>query len=152
VYELRGVIATQAVLAPVAAAFDVQPVPLRVGDLWLLPLTDERYRRVTGASTFLCSSVEVPPVLAELMIRCSAAGPVAYVQADCFGGECAQMAHVWWEGELAMGPLSMEPGAEYDPSPISQALRTLGVERGGWFDEFDMVGLGRHRETADWLG
>lgn len=151
-YVLRGVIAAEAVLAPVAAVFDVRPVPLRGGGLCLLPLTDERFSRVTGGRhVFVCGSAEVPPMFAELMAECSAAGPLAFVEADFFGGEGAQIARVWWDGELAMGPLTMEPGDEYDPSPISQALRTLGVERGGSFDEFDVVGLGRHRETEDWL-
>ena len=36
-------------------------------------------------------------------------------------------------------------------SPISQALRALGVRRGTHFDEFDAVGLGRCRDTEDWL-
>src|SRR3989440_7835863 len=34
---------------------------------------------------------------------------------------------------------------------FNQALRQLGVPRGAAFDEFEAVGLGRHRHTEDWL-
>lgn len=30
------------------------------------------------------------------------------------------------------------------------ALRQIGVTRGAAFDEFEAVGLGRHRHTGDW--
>jgi hypothetical protein len=151
-YELRGVIAAEEVLAPVADVFDVRPVALRGGRLWLLPLTDDRYRTVTGTrNTFLCTDDDLPAMFTELLVTCSMAGPIAFVEADFFGGEGAQAARVWWEGELAMGPLFMSPGEEYDPTPISQALLTLGVGGGGRFDAFELVGLGWHRETEDWV-
>jgi hypothetical protein len=35
--------------------------------------------------------------------------------------------------------------------PLNRALRELGVARGEAFDEFDAVGLGKHRHTEDWL-
>ena len=36
-------------------------------------------------------------------------------------------------------------------SPISRALRRLGVDKATHVDEFDAVGLGRFRDTAGWL-
>ncbi|MFJ8909918.1 hypothetical protein [Amycolatopsis sp. NPDC102389] len=33
----------------------------------------------------------------------------------------------------------------------AEALRRLGVLKGDHFDEFDAVGLGRHRNNDDWL-
>ncbi|WP_327307066.1 hypothetical protein OG730_29420 [Streptomyces sp. NBC_01298] len=36
-------------------------------------------------------------------------------------------------------------------SPISQALRRLGARRSLGEDEFDAVGLSRHRDTSDWM-
>jgi hypothetical protein len=34
--------------------------------------------------------------------------------------------------------------------PVDAALRALGICRTGDLDEFDRVGLGRHRSTQEW--
>ncbi|MFC3891451.1 hypothetical protein ACFOWZ_08180 [Lentzea rhizosphaerae] len=64
----------------------------------------------------------------------------------------ADRAQVREQGRSVLGPLVLE---EDDPvpdvSPISLALRRLGVEKGEPHDEFDAVGLGRHRSTSAWL-
>ncbi|MEU3621863.1 hypothetical protein BS329_02420 [Amycolatopsis coloradensis] len=57
-------------------------------------------------------------------------------------------------GESVLGPLHLAED-EPDPaagSPISRALRRLGVLKGDHFGEFAAVGLGRRRDTDDWLG
>jgi hypothetical protein len=79
-------------------------------------------------------------------------GPIAYVEADYFGGTGEQRAAVWDAGALVFGPLHLP---EYEPfpaegSPVSQALRRLGVEAGEAFDEFDAAGLQAHRQTEEW--
>ncbi|UMP00465.1 hypothetical protein [Amycolatopsis sp. EV170708-02-1] len=87
------------------------------------------------------------------LAACSQDGAVAYVEAEYFGGTGTQSAQVWERGETVLGPLHVgedEPGPA-DGSPISQALRRLGVLKGDHFDEFDAAGLGRHRVTDDWL-
>ncbi len=94
------------------------------------------------------SSVPSSDVLAEW----SLSGPVALVEAEFFGGCGTQRAQVWEHGRSVLGPLVLE---EDDPvpavTPISLALRRLGVEKGSHYDEFDAVGLGRHRSTARWV-
>ncbi|WP_340687362.1 hypothetical protein LCL61_14860 [Amycolatopsis coloradensis] len=87
------------------------------------------------------------------LAECSEHGAVAYVEAEYFGGAGTQSAQVWDGGERVLGPLHLAEGeaAPAGGSPISQALRRLGVVKGDHFDEFDAVGLGRHRDTRDWL-
>lgn len=34
---------------------------------------------------------------------------------------------------------------------VNRASRCLGVDRGDEFDEFEALGLGRHRGTEEWL-
>ena len=38
-----------------------------------------------------------------------------------------------------------------DRGAINVALKFLGAEAGESFDEFEAVGLGRHRNTDDWV-
>ncbi|MCZ1009547.1 hypothetical protein [Streptomyces lydicus] len=83
----------------------------------------------------------------------SAAGPVAYVEAEYFGGVGEQQAAVWDGGALVLGPLHAQEGRAFPPagSPISQALRRLGVVAGAGEDEFSAVGLDRHRDGRAWI-
>lgn len=81
-------------------------------------------------------------------------GPIAYAEAEYFGGTGEQRAAVWDAGALVLGPLHLP---EYEPfpaegSPLSQALRRLGATAGEDFDEFRAVGLRRHRHTQEWAG
>ncbi len=56
---------------------------------------------------------------------------------------------------LTAGPVSLELGGpdqvDLARSPVNQVLRRLGVLRGEAIDEFDAVGLNRHRSTEDWV-
>lgn len=55
-----------------------------------------------------------------------------------------QSAVAWREGEIVLGPA-------YYHDAINRALRLLGVEARGEWDEFDTIGLGWHRDTDEWL-
>ena len=70
-------------------------------------------------------------------------GALAYVEASFFAGAGTQSSVGWRDGALRHGPLVARDA-------INQALRFLGVDRDGDNDEFDTVGLGRHRATEHW--
>lgn len=96
-----------------------------------LPLTDE------GAT-------ELPSSIAVIAEAIAKARKVAYVEAEFFGGDGTQ-ACVTWDATLAPSRPLVDPGA------INAALRFLGVKVGDHHDEFDALGLGRYRDTEDWL-
>lgn len=75
------------------------------------------------------------------------------LEAEYFGGIGTQGAQVWDGGTVVLGPLHLAEGEPFPPggSPISRALRRLGTVKHGHLDEFDAVGLGRHRVTDEWL-
>jgi hypothetical protein len=74
----------------------------------------------------------------------SAVAPVAYIEAEFFGGTGGQSAVAWSGGSRVLGPLHAQEA-------INETLRFLGVRADGARDEFDAVGLGRYRDTADWI-
>ena len=92
--------------------------------------------------------------VADLLARASNTAALAYVEADFFGGVGTQHAAVWEAGTLAWGPVGL---AEQQPIPpqgtaISQALRRIGVTgTDDEHDEFDVLGLQRHRHLEHWL-
>ncbi|PVC84266.1 hypothetical protein DBP20_17910 [Streptomyces sp. CS131] len=76
------------------------------------------------------------------------------MEAEHFGGAGRQRAAVWAVGSLTLDPLDEPTKQDLSRavSPVSQALRRLGAQRGVGYDEFESVGLNRHRTNEDWIG
>ena len=96
-----------------------------------LPLTDE--------------GSELPEKIQNICTRLSVDGRLAYVEAEFFGGLGTQAAVVWTNGIISGVPM-------LGPNAIDQALRSIGVIATKGVDEFDTLGLGRHRDIEGWLG
>ncbi|GAA3473643.1 hypothetical protein [Nonomuraea roseola] len=89
----------------------------------------------------------------RLLARWSRHRPIAYVEAEYFGGVGEQSAAVWERERISLGPLKVgeRESSPVEGSPVSQALRSIGVRRRWAHDEFDAVGLGQHRHIEDWI-
>lgn len=153
-YELVGVVGGGELLGRVARGLaGARVVALRQG-LGLVPMTDELFDAVTdgGASEF-AELWKLPGGFGQVLGRWSETGAVAYVEAEYFGGVGRQAAVVWVGGTVALGPLTLGEREPAPPagSPISRALRLLGVVAGPGEDEFRAAGLHRHRRTDDWV-
>jgi hypothetical protein len=123
-YTLEALIARQPVAAALAQALGACAVPLEQ-DTAVVPLPSG-----------------LTPDAERLAAQASRQEPVVYAEAEFFGGVGEQHAVLWRRGEGTV--LDAEPG------PINAALRALGVRGTGDRDEFDSVGLGRHRTTQEW--
>ncbi|MFF9815055.1 hypothetical protein [Streptomyces sp. NPDC014006] len=149
-YELQAVIAQDELLR--SASRDVPEARLaclRQG-LSLMPMTDQVLHAVTGGSSAgVLGFRRLPESFEQRLARWSVAGPVAYVQAEFFGGVGEERAAVWMDGALSWGPLDESDSPSL--SPLSQALRRLGVTPSPGEDEFQAAGLNRHRYTDDWV-
>ncbi|GIF64877.1 hypothetical protein Ais01nite_29120 [Asanoa ishikariensis] len=150
-YVLEAVIGGAEVLRLVAEAQPLAVVAPLPNGMALVPMTDELFaaygaRQVLG---FEKLPADFEPVLAT----CSSTAPVAYVEAEFFGGEGTQRAALWQGGALSGDPVSVDEDEPFGPagSPISQTLRRLGVDRGDRHDEFEALDLGRHCSTNAWL-
>jgi hypothetical protein len=152
-YILEAVIGSESVLRKVILE---QPaaelVPLGQG-VAMVPMTDKLFAAVTdGASDRPLGFWKLPGGFDRVLRDWSSDGPVCYVEAEYFGGYGGQRAALWVDGEVTLGPLAADAGQGSAPagSPISQVLRQLGVKRDDHHDEFDTLGLGRHRHTSEW--
>lgn len=81
---------------------------------------------------------------ADLMRETCVTGAFAYVEAEFFGGAGTQASVGFRDGQVAQGPVMARDA-------INQALRFLGVTASEGKDEFDTVGLGKHRSTVEWF-
>jgi hypothetical protein len=153
-YTLAGVIGHASVLSVVAKGqADIAVLPLRQG-LALVPMSGDLFDTVAdGTSDNPAGFWSIPGGFDRVLCAWSSVGPVAYVEADYFGGVGDQRAALWHNGALAFGPVWID-GVQPVPAegtPISQVLSRLGVIRDGYADEFEAAGLQRHRHTEEWL-
>lgn len=152
-YDLQAIIAREELLRATTQALpDAVVAPLEQG-LALVPITDAFFDRVTGIPVADDLGFwRLPAGFERTLADWSARGPVAYVEAEFFGGVGWQRAAVWSGGVLALGPLWIDEAERFaaEGSPISQALRCLGAITTAGQDEFAAIGLGRHRHRDDW--
>ncbi|OIJ66102.1 hypothetical protein [Streptomyces mangrovisoli] len=152
-YELHAVIAEGEALRGAARHLPAaRPASIGQG-LSLMPVTDALSGSVAdGSGAGALGFWRLPAGFEKTLAAWSAGGPVAYVEAEYFGGVGEQRAAVWDDGTLALGPLHVEEGQPFPPagSPISQALRRLGAVANPGEDEFSAVGLDRHRQGEAW--
>jgi hypothetical protein len=80
---------------------------------------------------------------ARRLVDLAGPGKIAYVEAEFFGGVGDQSSIGWLNGRLCLGPIRALEA-------INEAARFLGVHASGGHDEFDTLGLGKHRDTERW--
>ncbi|MEV6275810.1 hypothetical protein [Nocardia sp. NPDC051832] len=135
-YELSAVIGELALLQGIGREHGVPVVALAAG-FALIPLTDEI------ASVLLAPNRRFEEVLRKWSIR----GPVIYAWSEMHAGLGVQAATIWEDGVVTYH----ETGYP-SHGPISIALQRLGLTGAtDRRDEFDLVGLGRHRRTSAWI-
>lgn len=152
-YELDAVIGSPAAVRTAVAPWPAATIVPLGSDLALVPLTGDLSGSIAVGESPVHGFRTLLPRLAESLATASHTAPVAYVEAEYFGGVGTQHAALWSGGRLTLGPLTLgenEPRPEAG-TPLSRILAALGVPRTGHQDEFDTAGLDRHRHTEDWL-
>lgn len=153
-YDLQAVIAEEERLRGVARNLPAARLAPIGQSLSLMPMTDALFDSVAdGGGVGALGFWRLPGGFERILAASSAGGPVAYVEAEYFGGVGEQRAAVWDGGAIVLGPVHVEEGRPFASagSPISQALRRLGVVAGAGEDEFAAVGLDRHRRGEAWI-
>jgi hypothetical protein len=141
----------------------LKTVQLTAG-LTMLPLTDDVLKHLDTADS---GDERIKPdwilrrKAATLAQRMSADRKVLYVCGETFGGPGTQEAVGWYEGRLFYGPAGTcdleadrEPGYQVVPpreSAVNGGLRAMGVQAAPGVDEYETIGLTRHRMTDDWI-
>lgn len=131
------------------------PCPLAQG-FALVPITDLLADALeSGAQdatdALRLHSGDIARGVAALAAELSRHGPVVYAATFLFGGTGGQDAVVWIDGEVVLNIGDDEDSMSAWPdSPISRALRRIGVVTAAGEDAFDAIGLGRYRSNEAW--
>jgi hypothetical protein len=136
-----------------ATEYDMKPIRL-TAELTLFPL-DARFTDHWAEKLSVTGLVAESPLLNSRvihhMVNTLAADPLfAVIETDFTGGIGSQAAAVYRGAVEVMPPESTEIGpVGRSKGPINIALRLLGVVAIGEHDEFESVGLDRHRDFYD---
>ena len=157
-HNIHGFVARTSTLEQIALGYQNAKVVTLQQGFGFLPLTDSfrqevhapegepRGKQYWSDEDLLREFHEITDKLTNLGGAASHLSPVAYIETEYFGGDGVQGAIVWNRGEVLLGPLFSE-----DIGPIDQVLHELGVQVGTARDEFDALGLGKHRDNDAWL-
>jgi len=163
VYTLEALVADEKTLQKVAAQFQNAKVVLLQQGIALVPLTHElteeihrSYNQERVRAFDVDGFYGLSNAVMELAARASIIAPIAYIEAELFGGAGTQAAIIWQDGKIVYGPfVSGTDPFVMEKLPMREwafnaALRVLGVTADNGKDEFDTVGLGLHRQTHEW--
>ena len=154
-HEVEALIVKDDKLAARARQFENAIVCPLVQGFSLLPITEALAKELISYRSETKAALTKPirnfsDGLHALAIEISHDCPVAYITTFYLGGQGGQDALVWDKGSLRFSPDTQGYNQVWPNSPISQALRLIGVVAKEGMDEFDTVGLGKHRETHKW--
>ena len=145
---VTGLIATQPVLQKFAARHMLHPPILLTPDLAILPLADESIDTfvIAPQGDYRPGFSYLSERLVSLLSEASNEGTIMYFETEYFGGSGTQGAAVFAAGVFVLEPESAKLG------PVNRGLALLGVRtQPPARDEFETVGLHRHRSVEDWL-
>lgn len=142
-----------AILGPVAALLNDPPlispgraIPLKQG-MAMIPVDGAFYEAKCGdAPPSVIDTFEfLTPAFLDWLRTASRGHTLVYVETDYFGGVGNQGAVVMHDGACVHGP------AFGEDKHINEALGFLGIGTSDDMDAFDLVGLGQHRTTDEWI-
>ena len=115
----------------------------------MIPISEELLNAIEQGETSLGATEEpgfefVSEVVLTWARRLSKGTTLAYIEAEFRSGEGTESAVVWRDGKVVLGPLQ-------GTGAVNRALRTLGVSVPSRREEFEVVGLGKHRSPEAWL-
>lgn len=144
-FDLNAVLGKRELLETLAGRHGIPVAALGQG-FGLIPLTSQVVEVLVGGSAPVDHRTRQHR-LDEVFKDWSAHGPIVHATGETHGGIGEQTARIWRDGVMVFA----QQGSA-GSGPISMALLRLGVTGGriGW-DEFDVVGLGRHRTTDKWF-
>ena len=145
-YLLHAFIGQPDDLKVIEQQFTQAKLVLLTPQIALIPMTENLFNEINqnnqhnsiGKYEFLTTTIE-KTILGIIKDRM-----VAYIEAEYFGGQGVQSGIVWKTGNRIFEE-------ELGVNTINQILKLFGIVRLDPLDEFDTIGLGRHRHTEKWI-
>jgi len=145
-YYLKAFIGNKESLTPIQEKYDDSKLIELSDEIFMIPMTDKLFDDINQLETsseissfeFLTENIEIK----ILKLVCDK--KIAYVESEFFGGQGGHIGLIWENGERVFI-------GEFKRSTMNVVLEKLGVIRTEIKDEFETIGLDRHRQTEDWI-
>ncbi|MGE5415669.1 MAG: hypothetical protein ACM3UZ_02675 [Acidobacteriota bacterium] len=145
-FYLRGILAKTDITTEICSDYpNIRSIVLQ-DDIYFIPITDEIYDQIDLSSSEMTGPCSLGETFTQYLITKSENAKVAYIEAKYWGGIGGQAGCIWYGGELVY-----ELVYEDNMEAINNVLSLMGIHAETGKDEFDTVGLGRHRHIEDWL-
>ena len=145
-YVLQAILAKETVIDQLLAALKAgKKISLEQG-FAMIPLDEALIDRIdaTPDTQTISDLIYLTEAIEEKVLRMLGKEKFAYLESEFFGGSGGHQGILWEAGKRILKVSESYSGA-------NRILRGLGVIRTSQLDEFDCMGLGRHRSVADWL-
>lgn len=143
---LKAFIGNKESLIPIREKYDSSRLIELSDKISMIPMTDELFDDINQLETsseissfeFLTENIE------RKTLELIGTKKLAYIESEFFGGQGGHIGLIWENRERCfMG--------DFKKSTMNEILKRLGVIRTGLKDEFETIGLDRHRQTEDWI-
>jgi hypothetical protein len=162
-YYIQAIVGSQTTILPlVNSRNSARMVELHKG-LSMILMTEELYDEVNQTDVARFDNpafnrfLRLSPRVIEWIVTASYRNSVAYLEAEFFGGKGSQSSVVWERGQIIHGPEHSRWAINKAlrhlgiTSRMNELMRSVGIYKHLFKDEFDLVGLGQCRHTKDWL-
>lgn len=148
-YSLEALICKDTLSSIITNEFKSAKRICLVGDLFLIPYNTDLYEEVNcnKLSVVVDKFEFLNDTLFNYLLSESFIEPIAYIEADYFGGTGGQSAILLDKGEIVIDIRFSDSGY----GAVNLVLKEFGVTKGINADEWDTVGLLRHRSTEEWI-
>lgn len=145
-HYLKAFIGNKESLTPILEKYESSKLVGLSDEISMIPMTDELFDDMNNLETssgilsfeFLTENIEKKTL--ELIGR----KKLAYVESEFFGGQGGHVGLIRENCErIFVG--------EFKRNTMNEILKKLGVIRTEIKDEFETIGLDRHRQTEDWI-
>jgi hypothetical protein len=147
-HNVTGLVAHESLLRRFSERYRLHAPITLVHGLAILPLREQDIDAFVPAPQdgYVPDFVYLSEQLVAALREVSSDGMLLYFETGYFGGTGGQGVAVFASGACVLGPESGDIG------PINRGLQLLGVRvQSPAHDEFETVGLHRHRHAEDWL-
>jgi len=132
------------------------PYVVLVGNYYFIPI--EKRRSPNYSEEEIAPYSELTSEAKKTLKELSFQGACCYIETDYFGGDGAQYAETWQDGNRIAGPMASCDGLSQIPEKkeailvedaINDNLKLIGIYRHEGMDEFDSVRLGWYRSNDE---
>jgi hypothetical protein len=146
-YVLNAFLGQQVDLKIIEEKFKFSKMVPLTSKIGLIPMTKELYDEINnfGTSKAMENWEYLTIDMERQIVRVPGNHMIAYTEIEYFGGSGGQSGIIWKNGIRIFE-------ANFEQDVVNSILRHFGVVTEEFKrDEFDSVGLGRHRDTRDWI-